>query len=339
MTLKAILASILALAGYEYVGQTMDKKNFPPIGRMIDVGGYKLHIIDKGEGEPVVVIDPGMGCNSLSWGLVYPEIAKFTRVVVVDRAGYAWSDTSTLPRTSENIVKELHTLLHNGNIPGPYILVGHSFGGVNVRLYASKYPQDVAGVVLVDSSHEDQFKEGSIWSKPSAQEESFIEKSKEYLDEWTECVEDFLGLADLVSEEKRQKYLDTIKLYPEEVKHNYIAVRRQIQYGQAVDAESSNFKLSLKQLKDDGGLLGDKPLTVIMAGKKPTVEECNGRFTQEEIDQHVNIFWPKLQADLAAKSSRGKLIVAEKSHHGVPGAQPEIIIEAVREMAAELRKK
>ena len=335
--LTTMMASMLALAGYEYVGQKMDEQKYPPIGRMVDVGGYKLHAIDRGEGKPVVVVDPGMGCNSLSWGLVYPEIAKFTRVVVIDRAGYAWSDASPLPRTSENAVSELHALLKNGNIPGPYILVGHSFGGANVRLFASKYPDEVAGVVLVDSSHEDSYKEGSIFNKESAIQKNFITRWKEYLEYRKDLFEDYLGLHDLMTAEKMQEYQEKVKLYPEEVKYNYGAARRSIQYCQAKAAEYSNFKLSLKQLKDDGGLLGDKPLTVIMAGKKPTIEECGGRFTQEEIDKHTDIFWPELQADLAAKSSRGKLIIAENSHHGVPEAQPEIIIQAVSEMVDELR--
>ena len=339
-TLKAIMASILALAGYEYVGQKMDEQKYPPVGRMINVSDYNLHVIDRGVGGPTVVVDPGMGCNSLSWGLVYPEIAKFTRVMVIDRAGYAWSDASPLPRTSENIVQEMHTMLQNSGVPGPYILVGHSFGGVNTRLYASKYPDDVAGVILVDSSHEDQFKEGSIYNKePLKTEDGFFARWKDSLEEQTEKIKEYLGLHDVISEDEIQKHLETIKLYPEEVKHSHIATRRSIQFNQVVNAEFSNFKSSLKHLKDEGGLLGDKPLTVIMAGKKPTVEECGGLLNQEEIDECCDVFWPGLQAAHAAKSSRGKLIVAEKSGHMIPAEQPEIIVEAVREMVDELQKK
>ena len=149
--------------------------------------------------------------------------------------------------------------------------------------------------------------------------------------------EEYLGLHDLISDDEMQEHHEQFKLYPEEVKHGYIAARREIQFGQAVDAESSNFKSSLKYLKDEGGLLGDKPLTVIMAGKKPTVEECGGRLTQEEINECCDVFWPGLQADHATKSLRGKLIVAEKSGHMIPAEQPEIIVEAVREMVEELR--
>ena len=338
MTLQAIMASILALAGYEYVGHKMDEQKYPPIGRKIDVGGYSLHVIDKGEGGPAVVVDPGMGCNSLSWGLVYPEIAKFTRVIVIDRAGYAWSDASPLPRTSENIVQEMHTLLHNADIPTPYILVGHSFGGINTLLFASTYPDEVAGVVLVDSSHEDQFKEGSVFNKSSStSEENLTTRWKKYLDGWKNYAEESLGIDDLMTEYQIQEHHEQLKLYPEEIKHGYVAARRKIQFGQAVDAEYSNFKSSLKHLKESGGVLGDKPLTVIMAGRKPTIEECGGHLTQEEIDQNGDVFWPELCRDHAAKSSRGKLIVAENSGHMIPNEQPEIVVEAVREMVDELR--
>ena len=109
-TLKVIGASILALAGsgmtYQYVATKLDERSIPSIGRMVDVGGYKLHMIESGieHGGPVVVMDAGGGACSLDWQLVQPEIAKFARVVSYDRAGYAWSDTSPLPRTSKNIV-------------------------------------------------------------------------------------------------------------------------------------------------------------------------------------------------------------------------------------------
>ena len=336
-TLKAVMASILALAGYEYVGHKMDEQKYPPVGRMIKVSDYSLHVIDRGTGGPTVVVDPGMGCNSLSWGLVYPEIAKFTRVMVIDRAGYTWSDASPLERTSENIVQEMHAMLQNSGIPGPYILVGHSFGGGNVRLYASKYPDDVAGVILVDSIHEDVYKEGSIFNKqPLPAEESFMTRSKKYLESWKKYFEDYLGIHDLMTADKMQEYQERNKLYPEEVQYNYPATRRLIQFTQAKNAEFANLKQSLQQIKDDGGLLGDKPLTVIMAGKKRTIEEFRGLLTQEEIDQHGDVFWPELQADLAAKSLRGKLIIAQNSGHEIPNEQPEIIVQAVREMIHEL---
>src|SRR3989338_11705778 len=110
--LKIVAASIVALAGigalYQYVGTKLDEQKYPPIGRMVDVGGYKLHMIESGQNSngPIIVMDAGSGCNSLDWQLVQPEIAKFARVITYDRAGNGWSEASPLPRTSENVVKE-----------------------------------------------------------------------------------------------------------------------------------------------------------------------------------------------------------------------------------------
>ena len=125
-------------------------------GRLVDVGGYKMHIHCAGNGSPTVILDSGLGDSYISWQKVQPQIAQFTRVCSYDRAGIGYSDSSPRPRTSKDIAEELHTLLHNAAIAGPIILVGHSMGGFDVRLYTSLYRADVAGMVLVDASHPDQ---------------------------------------------------------------------------------------------------------------------------------------------------------------------------------------
>jgi pimeloyl-ACP methyl ester carboxylesterase len=126
-------------------------------GGLVNVGGYYLRMESKGEGRPVVVMDSGLNQPRITWGRVPAEVATFTRVVVYDRAGLGESNPGPTPRTSQQIVKELHQLLVHAGIPGPYVLVGHSFGGLNIRLYASQYPNEVAGMVLVDASHEDEY--------------------------------------------------------------------------------------------------------------------------------------------------------------------------------------
>lgn len=126
-------------------------------GRRINVDGYRLHLECAGEGDVTVVMDSGLNMTTEAWFGVDKEVAKFTRVCIYDRAGLGNSDPGPQPRTSELIVKELHTLLVNANIPGPYVLAGHSFGGLNVRLFANQYPKDVVGLVLIDASHEDQY--------------------------------------------------------------------------------------------------------------------------------------------------------------------------------------
>ncbi len=147
-------------ATYQAVSTKSDQRNYPALGQLVDVGGYKLHIYCLGEtveGSPTVILEQGLGGTSAAWARVQPEIAKSTRVCAYDRAGMGWSDPGSEPRDAQHIATELHTLLHNANIPGPYVLVGWSFGGLYVRMYAGKYPTDVAGIVLLDSSHPDQW--------------------------------------------------------------------------------------------------------------------------------------------------------------------------------------
>jgi len=123
---------------------------------MVDVGGVSLHIHCVGEGTPVVVLEAGLGNDATTWRETQPEIARFTRACAYNRAGTGYSGPAAKPHTSRQIGRELHALLSGAHIAGPYVLVGHSFGGLNVRMFASEHPNDVAGMVLVDASSEDQ---------------------------------------------------------------------------------------------------------------------------------------------------------------------------------------
>ncbi|MGH6635885.1 MAG: alpha/beta fold hydrolase, partial [Gammaproteobacteria bacterium] len=129
-----------------------------PPGRMVHIGTHRLHIWCLGEGRPSIVLDSGVGGFSLEWTKIETDLAPEFRVCSYDRAGYGWSDPGPVPRTTARIVEELHTLLSRAAVPGPYVLVGHSFGGYNMLRFAKKYPQEAAGLVLVDSSHPKQFR-------------------------------------------------------------------------------------------------------------------------------------------------------------------------------------
>ena len=159
--LGRIIVSVigLTLVGYIYelVAEAADAKAYPLPGQLVDVGGHRLHINCTGTGRLTVVIETGLGDWSTSWGaVVQPEVAKTTRVCTYDRAGLGWSDAAALPSDAAQFAEELHTLLQNANVPGPYVMVGHSLGGLIVRIFAHDYASEVAGVVLVDSMNPKQ---------------------------------------------------------------------------------------------------------------------------------------------------------------------------------------
>ena len=127
----------------------------PAAAHRIDVGGFRLNLRCDGEGSPTVILEAGAGDTLATWDWVLPDVRKLTRVCAYDRAGLGRSDPGPKPRSSERIVAELRELLLRARVPPPYVLVGHSFGGLNVRLFASKHPGEVAGLVLVDATPED----------------------------------------------------------------------------------------------------------------------------------------------------------------------------------------
>jgi len=148
---------VLALAavggGYETVREAVDADAYPMPGQLIDVGGHRLHLHCTGSGSPTVVLQPGGGDFSSAMAWIAPAVASQTRVCVYDRAGRGWSEPAEGPQDATQIATDLHTLLQRGGVPGPYVLAGHSFGGLYVLTYADRYPDEVAGMVLVDSTN------------------------------------------------------------------------------------------------------------------------------------------------------------------------------------------
>jgi pimeloyl-ACP methyl ester carboxylesterase len=146
-----VLVLFALTGGYEVIGQS----TAPAVamrGQLVDVGPYRLHLECTGSRGPTVVLEPGAGGSAASMGLIAPAVARDSRVCVYDRAGRGWSDPAASPPDGAQIATDLHTLLHRAQVPGPYVLAGHSFGGLYVRTYAAKYPGEVAGIVLVDST-------------------------------------------------------------------------------------------------------------------------------------------------------------------------------------------
>ncbi|RUT28647.1 alpha/beta hydrolase [Paenibacillus zeisoli] len=160
---------VLAAAGvaYEQISENMTRHKYQPPGQRLDIGGYKLHMVTQGKsaGLPTVVLESGLGVPNPGddWSKVQPELAKLTKVISYDRAGYGWSELADSERTASASAQDLHKLLQASGDPGPYVLVGHSYGGFIVQMFASLYPEDTAGLVLVDSSQVGQPLSFSDW--------------------------------------------------------------------------------------------------------------------------------------------------------------------------------
>lgn len=154
----ALLIATALVAGivYEQLGRRRDRARFPQIGRSVDIGGRTLNIFCSGAGTPPVIFESGGPGPGAEWEVFQPEAAKFTQACWYDRAGEGWSDPGPFPRTSNAIAKDLHELLKRAGVLPPYVLVGASFGGLNSRVYGGLYPSEVAGMVLIDSAHEDE---------------------------------------------------------------------------------------------------------------------------------------------------------------------------------------
>lgn len=298
-----VLGLLLAFVLYQKIATVIDDYRYPPLGSLIDIGGYRLHFNPSGQGNITVICDAGLSGTSLGWSLVQTEVSKFTRVCSYDRAGYSWSDSSPLERTSVNIAKELYTLLKKADIPGPYILVGHSFGGANMLLFADLYPQKTLGVILVDSVHEDMLQE--IPSPPRG----FFDHPK------AQWFLSFIGYKRLKGPSEEIKAM--FSPLPKEIQAAYIAQMNKTRYTETVNREMDGLSESLSQLGEKKICL-QCPLTVITAGITSNNEE--------------GMKWKQLQKRLFSKSNKARQIVAENSDHMINHHQPEIIVDAIREM-------
>lgn len=302
-----VLGLMLVGALYERSAEAADKQAYPPPGRLIDVGGYRLHINCTGAGSPTVIIEAGLGDWSASWSSwVQPEVAKTTRVCTYDRAGMGYSDAGPLPRTSEQFVKELHTLLQRANIQGPYVLVGHSMGGLPVRLFAHEYASDVAGVVLIDSMNPREAKASAADTPPpsTTRDSSLSILTLPAQIGLVRLLAGPLGMNSGISPEVQPAYTA------------YSVTPRSFEAG--LD-ESSGMPISFIQA-GTVKTLGDTPLIVLSRGLDPDPE------------------WQAMQTDLLQLSSHSQQLIADKSGHNIQLDQPDAAVSAITTMVDQLRR-
>lgn len=298
--------------------------SYPPIGKLVDIGNHRLHLYSTGEGDPSVIFECGGASWSMDWNLVQTEVAKFTSACSYDRAGFGWSESGPNPRTSEQIVTELHSLLSKAVIKKPFILVGASFGGHTVRLFAKKYPDEVAGIILLDARHEAiDSKMPPAWHKLQAAGKGMYKFM---------LLASRAGVLKLLGKLMGAKAAPPIlpKLLPE-IRPVYLEVGFQPNYFQSNLDELAASAESDKQLSTSGSL-GDIPLIVIRHG----IPDLFANMPVEQAKQ-AEIVWQELQADLVKLSSNGRMLVAEKSGHGIQIDQPTIVVDTIHEMVNAIR--
>jgi alpha/beta hydrolase family protein len=173
LILVSLLVGILLLGTvYQAVAESSDRQAYLPPGQLLDVDGHKMHINCQGEGSPTVILEAGAFSFSSEWYWVQQQLSPTHRVCAYDRAGNGWSEPGPTPRDGLHIVHDLHQLLEQANEPGPYVLVGHSLGGVLSPIYASEYPDEVLGIVMVDSAIPPSWPEKSGYDLWKSQNES-----------------------------------------------------------------------------------------------------------------------------------------------------------------------
>ncbi len=302
------LLVVLVLLGavYESAAEAADVRANPPPGQMVDVGGYRLHINCMGTGSPTVVIDAGWGDWSLGWSSVQADVAKTTRVCTYDRAGMGYSEAGPLPRDAEQFAGELHTLLDRAGIPGPYLLVGHSLGGLPVRVFTHEYPAEVAGVVLVDSMSPGQAREPAADASSTTPTGAGRSSIPALLARF--------GVLRLVSGPPGP----APNLSPQ-AKEAYAAFSVTPRSAQAWADEGTGVPASLTQA---GAVksFGDLPLIVLSRG----------------LDQDPD--WQRMQAELLKLSSNSQAMIADKSGHNIHYDQPEAAVAAIVKMVEQLRR-
>lgn len=291
-----LILLIVALAGigfaYQGISTANDAQRNPPPGQLVDVGGYRMHIHCQGNaGGPTVILESGQGNSSSLWAWVQPEVSKSARVCAYDRAGIAWSDAGPNSRDAEHMADELHTLLGKAGINSPYVLAGHSLGGLVTRVFASRYPQEVAGIVLIDSMHPDQ------WVRDPALQDQFAQI--EQMGRMGNIAAP-LGLLRLFNFFPRENDLppaaaDTYKAWVDSSRFMFINT-----------AELNAQPQSWAQARNAGGF-GDKPLIVLTATDHGYSPDSSAK---------LEGIWLELQNELAGLSTNHVHRVLPNTTHG-----------------------
>lgn len=320
------LAACLALG----VSLAQPTASTPP-GVMVDVGGHALQLYCTGEGSPTVILESGLGDGSITFFSLQSRVARFTRVCSYDRAGYGWSDAGPEPRDMTTLVSELETLLARAGEHGPFVLAGHSYGGVVALSFAHRNPGSVAGVVLIDSSHPDQMTALEAVPEVLAVQDMEMAGMGDLVaaaEAGALPVEAVLPGAPPVLSPSLQRTWAELFVTPKQLK--------------ALVAEYAVIEDALAQARGTVDL-GDLPLIVLsrgigLEGQLPA-DALEALGLTQDVLERFNAVWSDLQADLTTLSTDSKRVVAERSTHYVYYDQPELVVAAIRELVREARAR
>ena len=288
-------------------------RDFPPPGQLLDVGGFQMHIHCLGSGSPTIILDAGGNDFSIFWAPVQARLAEHNRVCSYDRAGLGWSQSSPAPRTTPVIVQELRQLLAAAQIEGPYLLVGHSLGGVHMRQFARLHPDEVVGLALVDSAHEAQIERIAGFAPA-------IEQARAQFG--TLATLSGIGLLALAPEQIPDRGL------PAQQAAQYRAVLAARPQFQGMRAETAQMASSLRAASQAApATLGELPLLVFSRGLPDPLPQMSAAEAQAYETE-----WRQLQAELVGLSSRGHQTIASQSGHYIHLDQPQLVVDGLRRL-------
>ena len=337
MTAGIIIGVLALIAGALWLLGSRAKKRliaqYPPPGQMEDVGGFRMHIHCQGDpaSGPAVVLDSAQAEPAQAWASVQPAVAEFARVCSFDRAGLGWSESSPNPRTLTNYVEEQRTLLARAGVEPPYVLVGHSAGGLYARIYAHEYPDEVAGMVLVDAAHED-----------------LDVRPPESLNKTNKRMMTLVGCAFPIFQTVSS--IGLFALFPDAVGRVWpspVPEGTRGAYQAMAASDGSWFGTMWKEATAMWGnlaaaramqlsSLGDMPLVVLSRG---LTQMSTGPGISAEAVEGYRVANDEMQAELAALSTGGKHVIAEGCGHHIQVEQPQLVIDAIREVVEAVRAR